>query len=386
MALHFSMDELTGRISRARRHLSDNSLDAILCFSQESDYYLTGYDTSGFVFFQCLILTADDQPVTLLTRRPDLEQARHTSIIEDICVWYDTEEADPTEDLQAILEEKGLKGGRIGVELNRYGLTGFNHQRLRRRLDGWCRLEDASNLIRTLRVVKSPAEIAYVRRAAELADDSLQAMLGAAGPGAFEGDISAAGQSVNLRGGGDLPPSGPVLGSGERALLIRSATGPRHLDPIDQLTLEFACSYRHYCACLMRTVAIGEGNDRQCTMFEVTREAMTAMTEAAAPGRPLGGIDDAHPRVFDAAGFGAHRMSACGYSLGATYRPTWMDVPPMLYSENPMPAAPGMVLFLHAILIDADAGLAMSLGHTIVITENGREVLSQLTPDYHVCR
>ena len=99
MALHFSMDELTGRISRARRHLSDNGLDAILCFSQESDYYLTGYDTSGFVFFQCLILTADDQPVTLLTRRPDLEQARHTSIIEDICVWYDTEEADPTEDL-----------------------------------------------------------------------------------------------------------------------------------------------------------------------------------------------------------------------------------------------------------------------------------------------
>ena len=386
MAIHFAKDELTGRISRARGRLSDNRLDALLCFSQESDYYLTGYDSSGFVFFQCLILTADDQPVTLLTRRPDLEQARHTSIIEDIRVWYDSEEADPTEDLQAILEEKGLKGGRIGVELNTFGLTGFNHQRLRQRLDGWCRLEDASNLIRMLRLTKSPAEIAYVRRAAELADDSLQAMLEAAGPGAFEGDISAAGQSVNLRGGGDMPPSGPVLGSGDRALLIRSATGPRHLDPVDQLTLEFACSYRHYCACLMRTVAIGEGNDRQRRMFEVTRDAIAAMTEAAAPGRPLGGIDDAHRRIFDGAGFGDHRMSACGYSLGATYKPTWMDVPPMLYSGNPMPAQPGMVLFLHAILIDAGAGQAMSLGHTIVITEDGREVLSRLTPDYHVCR
>ena len=386
MAIHFAKDELTGRISRARGRLSDNRLDALLCFSQESDYYLTGYDTSGFVFFQCLILTADDQPVTLLTRRPDLEQARHTSIIEDIRVWYDSEEADPTEDLQAILEEKGLKGGRIGVELNTFGLTGFNHQRLRQRLDGWCRLEDASNLIRMLRLTKSPAEIAYVRRAAELADDSLQAMLEAAGPGAFEGDISAAGQSVNLRGGGDMPPSGPVLGSGDRALLIRSATGPRHLDPVDQLTLEFACSYRHYCACLMRTVAIGEGNHRQRRMFEVTRDAIAAMTEAAAPGRPLGGIDDAHRRIFDGAGFGDHRMSACGYSLGATYKPTWMDVPPMLYSGNPMPAQPGMVLFLHAILIDAGAGMAMSLGHTIVITEDGREVLSRLTPDYHVCR
>ncbi|MCP4201496.1 MAG: aminopeptidase P family protein, partial [bacterium] len=249
-----------------------------------------------------------------------------------------------------------------------------------------CQLVEGSNLIRTVRMVKSPTELVYVRRAAELADDSLEAMLETAGPGVFEGDISAAGQSVNLRGGGDLPPSGPVLGSGERALLIRSATGHRNLDPVDQLTLEFACTYRHYCACLMRTVAIGEGNDRQRHMFEVTRDAMTAMTEAAAPGQPLGGVDDAHRRVYDAAGFGSHRMSACGYSLGATYKPTWMDVPPMLYSGNPLLAAPGMVLFLHAILIDADAGQAMSLGHTIVITEDGREVLSRLTPDYHVCR
>jgi Xaa-Pro dipeptidase len=77
-------------------------------------------------------------------------------------------------------------------------------------------------------------------------------------------------------------------------------------------------------------------------------------------------------------------MAACGYSLGASYRPSWMDVPPMLYSGNPMPAEPGMVLFLHAILIDAPANLAMSLGHTITITENGCEVLSKLTPTYHV--
>jgi Xaa-Pro dipeptidase len=77
-------------------------------------------------------------------------------------------------------------------------------------------------------------------------------------------------------------------------------------------------------------------------------------------------------------------MSACGYSLGALYRPTWMDVPPMLYSGNPQPAIPGMVLFLHAILVDAPKNLAMSLGHTIVITGNCADVLSRLVPTYHV--
>jgi Xaa-Pro dipeptidase len=384
MALHFERSEFAARIARARDTLRREKLAALIIFAQESHYWLTGFDTSGFVFFQCAVLTADEAPIVLLTRRPDLEQARRTSIIEDIRLWYDSEGADPTRELEAILEEKKLGRARIGIELATFGLTGFNHERVRRQLDGWCELIDASNLIRSLRVVKSPAELAYVRRAAELADASLLAMLGEVKPGAFEGRIAAAGAAAILDGGGDPPPSGPVLGSGDRALLVRSAAGFRHLDPVDQLTMEFAASYRHYCACLMRTVAVGKGNARQQRMFEVTREALAAMTEAARPDRPLGEIDDAHRRVYDAAGFGAQRMAACGYSLGALFRPTWMDVPPMLYSGNPMPAAPGMVLFLHAILVDAAANLAMSLGHTIIVTETGREVLSRLAPEYFV--
>jgi Xaa-Pro dipeptidase len=384
MALHFDRSEFEARVAKARSALKRENLAAVLLFAQESLYYLTGFDTSGFVFFQCAVLTADEAPITLLTRRPDLEQARRTSTIEDIRLWYDREGADPSIELKAILEEKGLAGARVGIEMRTFGLTADKYEQVRRRLDGWCQIIDASHVVRDLRVVKSPAELAYVRKAAELADHSLEAMLGAAKPGAFEGEIAAAGAVPILAGGGDPPPSGPVLGSGDRALLVRSATGFRHLDAVDQLTMEFAASYRHYCACLMRTVAIGRANDAQRKMFEVTRDALQAMTEAARAGRPLGEIDDAHRRVYDRGGYAASRMAACGYSLGALYRPTWMDVPPMLYSGNPMPAVPGMTLFLHAILIDAPKNLAMSLGHTIVITEGAAEVLSNLKPTYHV--
>jgi Xaa-Pro dipeptidase len=385
MALHFTREELAARVSAARTALRREKLDAVLLFAQESLYYLTGFDTSGFVFFQCAVLTADDAPIILLTRRPDLEQARRTSTIEDVRLWYDKEGGDPSVELQSILTEKGLKGARVGIELRTFGLTADKYELVRNRLADWCTLSDASHIVRNLRLVKSPAEIAYVRRAAELADQSLVAMLEATHPGAFEGDIAAAGSVPILAGGGDPPPSGPVLGSGNRALLIRSASGFRHLDPVDQLTLEFAGSYRRYSACLMRTVAIGKGDDTQRRMFEVTRDALTAMTETAKPGRPLGEIDDAHRRVYDTAGYSHARMSACGYSLGALYRPTWMDVPPMLYSGNTTPTAPGMVLFLHAILIDAPKNLAMSLGHTIVIGARGAEVLSGLKPEYTMC-
>jgi Xaa-Pro dipeptidase len=385
VALHFAREEFDARVAAARAALRRDGLAAILLFAQESLYYLTGFDTSGYVFFQCAVLGDEDMPITLLTRRPDLEQARRTSTIADIRLWYDGEGADPAIALRAILAERKLKGERIGIELGTFGLTADKYDRIRRHLADWCELVDASYLVRGLRLTKSQSELAYVRRAAALADLSLEAMLAAVRPGAFEGDIAAAGVVPILAGGGDPPPSGPVLGSGERALLVRSASGFRHLDAVDQLTMEFAASYRHYCACLMRTVAVGRPNAVQRHMFNVTRDALAAMTAAARPGRPLGEIDDAHRRVYDAAGYDAARMAACGYSLGALFRPTWMDVPPMLYSGNPTPAAVGMVLFLHAILIDPAMNLAMSLGHTIVIGASGAEVLSRLPADYIVC-
>ena len=88
MALHFEPSEYHARIGRTTKALEDNGLDGLLMFHQESMYYLTGYDTFGFCFFQCLYLGSDGR-LALLTRSPDLRQARHTSIIEDIRVWTD---------------------------------------------------------------------------------------------------------------------------------------------------------------------------------------------------------------------------------------------------------------------------------------------------------
>ena len=109
MALHFDRAEFESRIVAARKALAANGLDALLLFAQESLYYLTGFDTSGFVFFQCAVLTRDEGPITLLTRRPDLEQARRTSIMKDIRLWYDKEGNDPSRELFEILAEKQFR-------------------------------------------------------------------------------------------------------------------------------------------------------------------------------------------------------------------------------------------------------------------------------------
>ena len=70
MHIHFSEEELAVRRRAAVAELADRGLDGLLMFRQESMYYLTGYDTFGYVFFQCLYMAADGQSMTLLTRTP----------------------------------------------------------------------------------------------------------------------------------------------------------------------------------------------------------------------------------------------------------------------------------------------------------------------------
>ena len=375
MPLHFSEDELKGRRRQACAGMMAAGLDGLLIFRQESMYYLTGYDTFGYVYFQCLYLGVDGT-TTLLTRAPDLRQARHTSDISDIRIWVDKHDASPADQLRDILDEHGCKGGRLGVEWDAYGLTAKSGQMLSASLDGFCALDDASQLVSALRLVKSPAEMTFVRRAAELADASLDAALGLAGPGAFEGDILAAMQAAVFQGGGDDPANETIIGSGPGALLCRYFTGRRNLDPQDQLTLEWAGVYRHYHACMMRTIAIGTPPKEQLSLFDAASDALAATKEALKPGRPIGEAFDAHARVLDAAGLKDHRLNACGYSLGTTYAPNWMDWP-MLYHGNPTVAAPGQVFFLHMIIMNSDTGLAMTLGETVEVTATGVDRLSR---------
>ncbi|MBI3707318.1 MAG: aminopeptidase P family protein [Proteobacteria bacterium] len=379
MALHFTREELAARRAAAIKAMTARGLDGLLMFRQESMYYLTGYDTFGYVFFQCLYLGADGR-FFLLTRVPDLRQARHTSVIEDIHIWVDAPDAQPAVELCKALAEYGAKGRRLGVEYESYGLTARNGFRLNAALDGFAELIDASDLVSRLRVVKSPAELVYVRRAAELADLALAEANRLAVPGAFEGDILAAMTGAIFRGGGDDPANEFIIGSGRDGLLCRYFTGRRKLDADDQLTLEFAGVYRHYHACLMRTIKTGRVGQRQRDMHKLALEALQAAKSALKPGRPIGEVFDAHARVFDAAGGKVHRLNACGYSLGTTFAPNWMDWP-MFYHGNPEPAAPGMVFFLHMILADSDTGLAMMPGETVVVTATGCERLSQASLD-----
>ena len=375
MALHFSKEEFQKRKSKVLESMKKHKLDALLMFRQESMYWLTGYDTFGYVFFQTLILDHNGN-IILLTRAPDLRQAQNTSNIKNIQIWVDKEGSNPTEDLKKILNELNLKGKKIGVEYEAYGLTGRNALRLNKTLNNYCEIQDQSELITKLRVIKSKEEITYIKKAAELADNALDEVWKYTKAGASEAKILAEMQRVVLEGGGDYPANEYIIGSGHNALLCRYQAEKRILSAQDQLSIEWAGTYKHYHSAMFRTIPIGKPDPKHIKMHKACIEALSNCEKKLIPGNTAGDVFDIHAKTFDDLSYNKARMNACGYSLGSTFSPNWMDWP-MLYTGNPYIITPGNVFFMHMILMDSDNNLAMNLGETYLVTENGNERLGK---------
>lgn len=373
MPLHFTPAEYAARQAKARAALQEQGLDALLMFAPESHFWISGYDTFGFAMFQCMVLTARGD-LHLLTRTPDLRQALYTSTLgpEQIHIWQDVEGASPARDLANLLTDLGVTGP-IGYESDTVGLTDRTGRALHAAIPG---LIDASDLIRALRRVKSPAEVEMHRRAAQLSDDALDQAIALARPGAYEGDILAAMQGAVFKGGGDYAGNEFILGSGPGALLCRYYSGRRHLSDNDQLTLEWSGAYARYHAAMMRTLIIGQASTHHRRMHDAAVEALEACEAAIRPGAPMGDVYAAHVRVFDARGLSHARLKACGYGMGAVYNPIWVDFP-MFYEGNPLIMQEGQVFFLHMILMDSAAGEAMTLGHSVLVKSDGVERLSR---------
>lgn len=372
--LHFSAQEFETRMRRLEASMQDANLDGMLIFAPESQYWLTGHDTFGFCFFQCLIL-GGREPV-LLTRSADRLQAQMTSTIRDIRIWRDGADADPAAELVQIVRDLGLDGKVLGWETDTHGLTGAAYGAVIRAMDGVTTLVDASALVSGLRLSKSESELSYIRRAALLGDTAFESALPLVKPGAQEGQILAAMQGAILAEGGDYPANNFVIGSSNHAVLCRYASGRRALSQSDQLTLEWSGVYRHYHAPLMRTLVVGRASDLHKRMFEAAATTLKRCEASLIPGTTMGAVYDVYAASLDEMDFGRGRLNACGYAVGARFAPSWMERE-MFRAGETTRIGRGMSFFLHVVLTDDDSGTAMTVGRTSVVTDQGAEILSR---------
>jgi Xaa-Pro dipeptidase len=373
--IHFSREEFAERQGRVRARLAKRGLDGLLLFKIEDQYWLSGFDSDGFSIFHCMFIGIEGQ-LTHVTRTADLPSLRYSSICDDVRLWVDAEDNPKSQAIKEMLASHGMQGKRIGIQLDTYGLRPDLYLELREALDGWCELEDASGLVRELRLVKSPQELEYHRRAGVIVDEMRDVAIAETNAGVFEGDVMGRIWQVPFIRDGDPPAHRLPIGNGDSALCMRYTTGRKQVGENDQVTFELGAGHRHYHAADMFVVLTGPKVDpRHLRMHEACVDALTAVQATLRPGRTVGEVFEAHRAAFARHGYEGAILRACGYTMGATWPPTWMEQP-QIFAGSRVVLEPSMTFFTHMILVDHDAGLTMSLGEQAIITDGSPEVIT----------
>src|SRR5262244_2854597 len=186
--LTFTREEYATRLVRVRERMEKAGIDVLLTTVPENIVYLTGYSTLGYFTYQILILSLDQDPI-LLTRALNVEKAQVDSCLRNIEGYTDTD--DPDDATYRILQKYRLIGKRISNQDDAWFFSVGRYKKLIRRL-GVADLPDSSGIIERVRRVKSPQEIAYIRRAGEYCAASLRAAIDAVAPGSTDNDVAAA--------------------------------------------------------------------------------------------------------------------------------------------------------------------------------------------------
>jgi Xaa-Pro aminopeptidase len=375
--LNFPEAEFAERQARVRLELEARGLDGLIVSRAEDQYWLCGLDTDGFVIFHAMFIGTGGQ-LTHVTRTADLASIEFSSLCRDVRVWEDAEDNPKSAAIKDMLQSHGMEGKRIGVQLDTFGLLPNLYLELRDRLEGWCELVEASDLIRLMRLIKSPRELEHHRRAGEVLDRACARAIELTRPGADEGEVFGQVYQVMWESGADIPANRLPMGHGEKAMNVRYATGRGRIGENDQVTFEMGDAWRHYHVADMFTVLTGPNiDDRHLRMFDAVAAALQAVQEALRPGHTLGEIYQVHLETLQRHGYGHAALKACGYTMGATFPPSWMEMP-MIYRGNSTVLDENMVFFTHMILSDFDTGLTMSLGETSILTAGAPEVITHV--------
>ncbi len=375
--IHFTREEFADRQQRARECMADLDLDGILLFKFEDMYWLTGFDSDGFTIFGCMFLGVDGQ-LTHLARPADLGNAAYSSICEDIRIAPDSEDAPRSRQIKEMLDSLGMQGKRIGIQVDTMGLTPRLFLEIQAELENWCSLIVAPDFIRELRLIKSPQELDYLRKAGEIMDTVMEKTIEATFSGAYEGDIYATFYASLFRLGADLPAHIPPLGSGKSALNLRYTSGRKHVQNNDQVTLELGVAYRHYHAASMCVVLTGpDVSERHLQMHATSVIALEAVQSILRPGTAVGEIYDTYRRALEDNGESDSLLTVCGYTMGATCPPTWMEQP-LIFAGNPLVLEENMSFFTHMILNDRKSGRSMAVAEQAIITSDAPEIITHV--------
>lgn len=375
----FTPEEFAQRRATVKEAMRASGLDWLVLFHPVSIHWLNGSDAKSYQAFQCLLVPSGDQPSVMMTRESERNEFEADALLEELHTWGGSEPEDPLEVFERVAERLHLRSTRVAMEVPAYYLHPQHYERLQRYF-GNALASSPSTLVGDLKAVKSPAELAYIRRASEIADAAMASFRSALAVGRSELELAGEIYRTLLAEGSGFPASTLNLVSGERASFSHGAPTARTLKRGDFGNIEYGAAYRRYTSTIGRQFAIDRPTTRMREIYDVVRRAQDAAMATIADGVPAIVAHEAAKRVIAEAGLDRYRIHTSGYGLAPGFPPSWGEAVNMFGGTKSVLRA-GMVVTIEPPVFIGAEGIGARLIDNVIVTANGAELLSKDSRD-----
>ncbi|MFO0892746.1 MAG: Xaa-Pro peptidase family protein [Isosphaeraceae bacterium] len=373
------MAEFSSRRSRVREAIVQAGLDWLVAFHPVSIHWLTGSDAKSYQEFQCLLISAEDGPVCVVTRAGERNEFQDDALVDRLSTWGGGEPDDPIAAFERLADSLGLRRARVGIEVPAYYLHPHHYVQIRQLL-GAALVAEPTNLIHDLKLVKSPAELEYIREASRIADEAMALFVDALAEGRTELEVAASVYHALLTSGSGLAASPINLVSGERSGFSHGAPTSRRLRRGDFGSVEYGSTCKRYTATIGRQFSMGPPTPRMRELYELVRRAADACIARIRAGVPAVVHNEAAKWVISDAGLDHGRVHTSGYGLAPGFPPTWGE-PLHMIGGSPYTLRAGMVVTVEPPVFLGEEHLGARIIDNVLVTDQGAEVLSRFSRD-----
>ncbi|MGB2129814.1 MAG: ectoine hydrolase [Marinobacterium sp.] len=364
----FPFEEYQRRLGELRQRMARRLLDAVIITDPENLMYLTDYQTSGYSYFQALIVPLEDEPF-MVTRMMEESNVHARTWVEKTRPYSDT--GDAIQMLIEALREFGLSDKVLGYERNSYFFPAYHQDYFKTSFKGG-RLMDCFGIVEEGRKCKSSHELDAMRKAAHAARAGLYAGVEACRAGVTENEIGGAISAAMFSAGGDFPAVMPYVTSGPRTMIGHATWEGRTVQPGDHVFLEIGGCYRRYHTALMRTVICGELSDSMYKAQETMKSALRQIRAEMRPGLTVSDADHIVRSIITENDVGARLITRSGYSIGIAFPPSWDEGYILsLKGGDSSVLEPGMTFHVIPWMWGVDGDKTCGISDTFYVTEDG---------------
>jgi len=378
----FPFEEYEQRLDALRQRMAYRRLDAVIITDPENLMYLTDYQTTGYSFFQCLVVPLEGEPF-MITRAMEESNIHARTWVEKTRPYPDT--GDAIQMLIEALREFGLTHRTIGYERNSYFFPAYQQDRIHTGFTEG-KLMDCFGIVERGRMLKSPAEIEIMHRAAKATQAGMRAGIDAVQAGVTENDVAAEISRAMFAAGGEAPAVMPYVTSGPRTMIGHATWEGRVIEPGEHVFLEVGGCYRRYHTAMMRTIVLGDLSDSMYKAQERMKLALCMLKENVQPGLTVSDADNLVRQIITENDVGARLITRSGYSIGIAFPPSWDEgyIISLKQGDSAI-IEEGMTFHIIPWMWGVDGDKTCGISDTIYVTGDGCKSFFDFEEDF-VCK